>query len=98
MGKDLEEAIAILRDAYEVVPQKLADRIKPLLARHPEKPKLLPCPLCDSGHVGVTKPEGTMEAWREVRCDDCGLQTGTWANEESAVFAWNRSVDKPRRW
>ena len=84
---DLDEAIEILRNWKGCMPGALAARINALLAKYPERPKLLPCPFCGGNDVIFVT---TAMGGRAVRCTDCGVQGGGWANDSSTAAAWNR--------
>lgn len=82
---DLEEAIRLLRvwSSRHYAPYVEAET-RDFLARHPEKPKLLPCPFCGGdGHVRT-------ESFRWVVCEECGAMAGGMSNEVDAAVAWNR--------
>lgn len=93
---DLEEAIRLLRVVRSIKPgltfigimrcDDWAAKVDALLARHPEKPKLLPCPFCG---WNVSIFVRTEKGGRAVQCTECGVQGGRWANESSAAIAWN---------
>lgn len=80
---DLEEAIDILRNWKGIMPGALVERINRLLARHPEKPTLLPCPFCGGSPAQV----GTSYGW--VSCTSCNAE-GPTTSIPAAVDAWNR--------
>ena len=90
---DLEEAVRLLRalktvgcGAHEIVfaaPPDVANDRTAFLARHPEKPKLLPCPFCGGSPAQV----GTSYGW--VSCTSCNAE-GPTTSIPAAVDGWNR--------
>lgn len=87
---DLDEAIRLLGKrvcAPELWTARDTEATGRLLAKYPERPKLLPCPFCGGNDVIFVT---TAMGGRAVRCTDCGVQGGGWANDSSTASAWNR--------
>lgn len=66
---DLAEAIDILRNWKGIMPGALVDRVNALLARHHEKPKLLPCPFCGGDPELSTPQKGYGRSRRHCRLE-----------------------------
>lgn len=91
---DLEEAIRLLRlyASQHYAPYVDAET-RDFLARHPEKPTLLPCPFC--GRTGAYLDADENNNRRDgVFCLDavtgasCGARM--FGGRETAIAAWNR--------
>ena len=89
MTSDLDEAIDILRNWKGIMAGALVERINRLLARHPEPPKLLPCPCC-----GGKARRGHWSDDR-IECTSCGLAITRRPEDVvpaslAVLQAWNR--------
>jgi len=90
---DLDEAIDILRAIAGPMPYGTARRINALLARHPERPKLLPCPFCGGEAATINLGSTWIAACRRPgpsRELSWCARTATWVDEDDAIAAWNR--------
>lgn len=90
---DLDEAIEILRNWKGCMPGALAARINALLAKYPERPKLLPCPFCGGEAATINLGSTWIAACRRPgpsRELSWCARTATWADEDDAIAAWNR--------
>ncbi len=92
---DLEEAIRLLRimrhgeqnpgPAFGCVSPQQRANVDAFLLRHPEKPKLLPCPFCGREAPKIVK----TAVWR-VFCELCWSSSTVYEMEADAIAAWNR--------
>lgn len=99
MTSDLDEAIRLLRATERPTTNESEYQLwrtarERLLARHPEPPKLLPCPFCGgeadtanfaSGSVIVACRRPGPSGGRP-----CTASTAPYGTEAAAIAAWNR--------
>lgn len=84
---DLAEAIDILRNARVMMPTAMTGRIDALLAKYPERPKLLPCPFCGGPAQRLRFTGATVS---QVECSECRIGQVGMRSDDEAIAAWNR--------
>ena len=48
--------------------------------------ELLPCPFCGCENINVRY----YSPWHSICCNECQARTAGWADEATAIAAWNR--------
>lgn len=93
---DLDEAIRLLGKrvcAPELWTARDTEATGRLLAKYPERPKLLPCPFCGGEAATINLGSTWIAACRRPgpsRELSWCARTATWADEDDAIAAWNR--------